>query len=402
MVVLSHILGFPRIGLHRELKKAQENYWSGKINRSILLDIGKKIRILNWKQQKSAGLDLLTVGDFAWYDHVLNTSLMVNNVPFRHRDGNNDNDIDTLFRIGRGQAPTGKPAFASEMTKWFNTNYHYIVPEFTYGQTFQLGWTQLLDEVDEAIDLGYTVKPVLLGPISYLWLGKIKDENKFDRLSLLPNLILVYKKVLNELSIRNIEWVQIDEPILVLELSTIWKNSYLDTYKKLQGTIKLLLTTYFDSIGHHLDIITKLPVQGLHVDLVSGSDNINILHNCLPKHWILSAGIVNGRNIWRTDLYNWFKKLYPLINQRKFWVGSSCSLLHVPIDLNSEIYLNKEVKDWFSFALQKCMELNKLCIALNQPNNNKQENLNKYNIPINNRFNSNKVNNQDVQIRLKK
>ena len=183
MTILNHTLGFPRVGLRRELKKAQESYWAGNSTREELLAVGRELRARHWDQQKQAGIDLLPVGDFAWYDHVLTTSLLLGNVPARHQNKDGSVDIDTLFRIGRGRAPTGEPAAAAEMTKWFNTNYHYMVPEFVKGQQFKLTWTQLLEEVDEALALGHNVKPVLLGPVTYLWLGKVKGE-QFDRLSL--------------------------------------------------------------------------------------------------------------------------------------------------------------------------------------------------------------------------
>ncbi|PLK57938.1 5-methyltetrahydropteroyltriglutamate--homocysteine S-methyltransferase [Candidatus Palibaumannia cicadellinicola] len=401
MMILSHTLGFPRIGLHRELKIAQENYWAGNITQQQLLDTGRELRARHWQQQKDAGVDMLPVGDFAWYDHVLTTSLMLDNVPIRHRNGDKPSDIDTLFRICRGSAPTGKPALASEMTKWFNTNYHYIVPEFTIGQTFHLGWTQLLEEVDEALALGYRVKPVLLGPISYLWLGKVKGTS-FDRLSLLSVLLPVYQQVLAELTKRNVDWVQIDEPALILELPPAWCYAYYKAYEALQGYSKLLLTTYFDSIAHQLEIITKLSVQGLHVDLIAGDDDLKTLHNHLPSDWVLSAGVINGRNIWRANLQSKFEQLRSLANQRKLWVGSSCSLLHSPIDLSVETSIDKEVKSWFAFSIQKCAELGLLRSALNQQDDTQyQAKLADYSAPIRARKESNQVTNPQVQARLK-
>ncbi|UVK79424.1 MAG: cobalamin-independent homocysteine transmethylase [Sodalis sp. Ffu] len=400
MTILSHTLGFPRIGLHRELKKAQESYWSDNISQKLLLKIGSELRVRHWQQQKNAGIDLLPVGDFAWYDHVLTTSLMMNNVQTRHRyNGYTDNNIDTLFRICRGGKSNNEPSAASEMTKWFNTNYHYIVPEFTIGQQFSLGWTQLLDEVDEALALKYQIKPVLLGPLSYLWLGKVKGKT-FDRLSLLPALLPVYQQILGKLVKRRVSWVQIDEPALVLELPTAWREAYRDAYTQLQGQTKLLLTTYFDSINHHLDIITTLPVQGLHVDLVAGHDDLNALHRQLPADWVLSAGIINGRNVWRADLQRWFEQLRPLVGQRELWVGSSCSLLHSPIDLNSETQLDDEVKSWLAFALQKCTELGLLRAALNQPDDEQQAALIDYSAPIRAYLHSSKKHNPQVKKRL--
>ncbi|KFD21251.1 MULTISPECIES: 5-methyltetrahydropteroyltriglutamate--homocysteine S-methyltransferase [Tatumella] len=398
MTIQNHTLGFPRVGLQRELKKAQESYWAGKSSQQDLLETGRELRARHWQQQKDAGVDIVPVGDFAWYDHVLTTSLLLGNVPARHRNADGSVDLDTLFRIGRGRAPTGEPAAAAEMTKWFNTNYHYMVPEFTKGQSFKLAWTQLLDEVDEAQALGHNVKPVLLGPVTYLWLGKVKGE-QFDRLSLLNDILPVYKQVLAELAKRGVEWVQIDEPALSLELPAEWLAAFKPAYDALQGQTKLLLTTYFDSIGQNLSVIRELAVQGLHVDLVHGRDDIQALNAQLPEAWLLSVGVINGRNVWRADLSRWFERLQPLVAQRKnLWIGTSCSLLHSPIDLSTETRLDEEVKSWFSFALQKCGELSLLSTALN---NNDPASLESWSAPIRARENSSRVHNSAVGNRLK-
>ncbi|WP_368900234.1 5-methyltetrahydropteroyltriglutamate--homocysteine S-methyltransferase [Mixta calida] len=397
MTILNHTLGFPRVGLRRELKKAQESYWAGNSSQEELLAVGRELRACHWQQQKDAGVDIVPVGDFAWYDHVLTTSLLLGNVPARHQNKNGAVDLDTLFRIGRGRAPTGEPAAAAEMTKWFNTNYHYMVPEFTKGQQFRLSWTQLLDEVDEALALGHKVKPVLLGPVTYLWLGKVKGE-QFDRLSLLNDILPVYQQVLAELAKRDIEWVQIDEPALVLELPQAWLEAFKPAYQALQGHSKLLLTTYFDSIGQNIATIRELPVQGLHVDLVHGKDDAATLNAQLPSSWLLSLGVINGRNVWRADLSSWFTRLQPLAAQRQqLWIGSSCSLLHSPIDLNTETRLDDEVKSWFSFALQKCGELALLSKALN---NNDAASLEAWSAPIRARRSSTRVHNAAVAQRL--
>ncbi len=399
MTILNHTLGFPRVGLKRELKKAQESYWAGNSTQEELLNVGRELRARHWQQQQQAGVDLVPVGDFAWYDHVLTTSLLLGNIPERHQNADGSIDLDTLFRIGRGRAPTGTPAAAAEMTKWFNTNYHYMVPEFQQGQQFKLGWTQLLDEVDEALALGHKIKPVLLGPVTYLWLGKVKGE-QFDRLSLLKDILPVYQQVLAELAKRGIEWVQIDEPALVLELPQEWLDAYQPAYQALQGQVKLLLTTYFDSIGHNLDTIRDLPVQGLHVDVVAGQDDITDLNAKLPKEWLLSLGVINGRNVWRADLSHWFERLQPLVNSRPLWLGSSCSLLHSPIDLSEETRLDAEVKSWFAFALQKCAELALLTQALNAPTEAKLAELAAYSAPIRARRASSRVHNAQVEQRL--
>ncbi|GKV87491.1 5-methyltetrahydropteroyltriglutamate--homocysteine methyltransferase [Pectobacterium carotovorum subsp. carotovorum] len=396
MAIVNHTLGFPRVGLRRELKKAQESYWAGNATQEELLTVGRELRARHWQQQKDAGVDLLPVGDFAWYDHVLTTSLLLGNVPARHQNEDGSVDLDTLFRIGRGRAPTGQPAAAAEMTKWFNTNYHYMVPEFTKGQQFKLTWTQLLDEVDEALALGHKVKPVLLGPVTYLWLGKVKGE-QFDRLSLLQDILPVYQQVLAELAKRGIEWVQIDEPALALELSQEWLAAFKPAYDALQGQVKLLLTTYFDSISQNLETIKALPVQGLHIDLVHGKDDAATLSAQLPANWVLSLGVINGRNVWRADLSSWFERLQPLVGTRDLWLGSSCSLLHSPIDLSVEVRLDDEVKSWFAFAIQKCAELSLLSQALNSGNGQALE---AYSAPIRARRTSTRVNNAAVAQRL--
>lgn len=397
MTILNHTLGFPRIGLRRELKKAQESYWAGNSTQEALLATGRELRARHWQQQQAAGVDLLPVGDFAWYDHVLTTSLMLGNVPARHQNKAGKVDLDTLFRIARGRAPTGEPAAAAEMTKWFNTNYHYMVPEFTRGQQFSLSWHQLLDEVDEALALGHKIKPVLLGPVTYLWLGKVKGES-FDRLSLLQDILPVYQQVLDGLAQRGVEWVQIDEPALVLELPQAWLEAFKPAYAALNGRCKLLLTTYFDSVSHNLDTVRQLPVQGLHVDLIHGRDDIVALNQQLPADWLLSLGVINGRNVWRADLTQWFERLQPLQAQRKqLWIGSSCSLLHSPIDLSVETRLDEEVKSWFAFALQKCAELALLSNALN---NNNGTALETWSAPVRARRHSGRVHNAAVGERL--
>lgn len=399
MTIRNHTLGFPRIGLDRELKKAQENYWAGKISQEELVTVGKALRARHWQQQADAGVELLPVGDFAWYDQVLGTSLLLGNVPPRHRNEDGSLDLDTLFRVARGRAPTGKPVAASEMTKWFNTNYHYIVPEFQQGQSFTFAWKELLEEVDEALALGHKVKPVLLGPVTYLWLGKVKGP-EFDRLTLLKDILPIYQQVISALKEKGIEWVQIDEPVLVLDLPVEWQNAYQTAYQALTGQVKLLLTTYFDGISHHLDIIKNLPVNGLHVDISAGQDDLQHLHQALPKDWVLSLGAINGRNVWKADLSTRYQQVIALKDKRPLWIGTSCSLLHSPIDLNAETKLDDEVKSWFAFAVQKCEEVALLANALNAPDGEYDEQLAQYSAPIRQRQHSTRVHNATVEARL--
>lgn len=366
MSVLSHILGFPRIGLNRELKKGQESYWKKEISYRDLTKIGYELRNKNWLKQKKLGLDFITVGDFAWYDHVLTMSMMLGNIPKRFEKLNykKEKKLDLLFSIARGITKNEKSIIASDMTKWFNTNYHYIVPEFFKDQKFFLGWNQLFNEVKEALLLKIRIKVVLIGPITYLWLGKIKGEN-FNKLDLLQSILPVYKEIFIKLKNLGVDWIQIDEPALACDLSEKWKESYSIAYKYLIGLNNLLLTTYFGSISHNLDIIRKLPIQGLHVDLIHGKYNLNLLNSSIPKSWVLSLGVINGRNIWKSNLLNWFNVLSPITKIRKnIWISSSCSLLHVPIDVLKEKKLELKLKNCFSFAIQKCEEIYLLSQAL--------------------------------------
>lgn len=374
MTILNHILGFPRIGVKRELKKALENYWIGKINKKELFEIGYKLRIKHWTQQKDSGMNFITVGDFAWYDHVLTTSMMLGNIPERHIKIKKNIDIDTMFDVSRGKKIILKNnktlnLFPSAMKKWFNTNYHYIVPEFTQTQNFSLSWLQIIEEIDEAISLGFNnIKPVLIGPITYLWLGKEQNKN-FDKLSLLNKILPIYKEILKKISERQISWIQIDEPILTMELSHKWIESFHYAYNFLKSSIKILLTTYFGDIQHNLKEIINLPIEGLHIDLINGKYKENFFKK-IPKKWIISLGIVNGRNIWRTNLNKWFEFIKKVKKYHiNMWISSSCSLLHCPFDVKIEKkYLNKEVYNWFSFALQKCEEISLLTKALNDNN----------------------------------
>ena len=357
-MITTHNLGFPRIGANRELKKAQESYWRGDFSREELLEEGRRLRKRHWKLQQESGLHLIPTGDFAWYDQVLNHSLMLGAVPKRFSEADPDN-IDTLFRMARGRAPTGEPAAACEMTKWFDTNYHYIVPELYKGQQFQLANTSILDETTEAIEQGFRAKPVLIGPLTWLWLGKVKGE-PFERLELLDNVVEVYGQVLAKLSEMNVEWVQIDEPILVLDLPQEWNQAFESVYNRLQsGNVKILLASYFGGLNGTTTTVVNLPVDGLHIDLVRDPDQLPALLDRLPAYKVLSAGVVNGRNVWRSDLKHILQQLKEAEERLgdRLWLAPSCSLLHVPVDLENETELDDELKSWFAFAKQKCEEV---------------------------------------------
>ncbi len=359
MTTTTHILGYPRIGEKRELKFAQEKYWRGEIDQAELKKVGAELRHKNWQTQASAGLSFAVAGDFAWYDHVLTTTLLLGHVPKRHRHG--FPDLDTLFRVGRGQSQSScacHGAAASDMTKWFNTNYHYIVPEFSKEDTFEVSWPQLFEEVNEAVQAGHKVKPVLLGPLSYLYLGK-EIEDGFDRLTLLPRLLTAYQAILAKLAKQGVEWVQIDEPILALELEKSWLDAFKLAYQVIRSDVKVLLTTYFDSVVDSLDRIVELSVDGLHVDLSAAPEQLDAVLAKLPQNWVLSLGVVNGRNVWRSDVKTQLARLQPVkaVLGERLWVASSCSLLHSPVDLELEAGLSAEVRSWFAFAKQKVSEV---------------------------------------------
>ncbi|MCL6703561.1 5-methyltetrahydropteroyltriglutamate--homocysteine S-methyltransferase [Pseudomonas sp. T1.Ur] len=377
-MALAHTLGFPRIGADRELKKALEAYWKGDLAPTALQAVGRELRARHWQLQKDTGIDLLPVGDFAWYDQVLSHSLTLGAVPPRFHGTLDDQGrptLDTLFAMARGAttrccgAGHGQAPYAQELTKWFDTNYHYLVPEFSADQAFTLSWEQLFDEVDEAHALGHRVKPVIIGPLTYLWLGKAKGDD-FDKLDLLERLLPVYGEILNRLKAQGVEWVQIDEPILTLDLPLVWKSAFERAYHILQySPLKKLVATYFSGLEDNLGLAVSLPVDGLHIDAVRAPEQLGQVLDRLPTYKILSVGLVNGRNVWRCELEQALAQLRPA--QERFgdnlWVSTSCSLLHSPVDLEREDKLDPELKSWLAFAVQKCGEVAVLRDALNDP-----------------------------------
>ncbi|PTU74047.1 5-methyltetrahydropteroyltriglutamate--homocysteine S-methyltransferase [Pseudomonas mangrovi] len=384
-MALAHNLGFPRIGRDRELKKALEAHWRGELDEAGLREVGRQLRAAHWQLQKDAGIQLLPVGDFAWYDQVLTHSLTFGVIPARFRDDSSVRPtLQTLFAMARGTgaggsqrccgASHGQPVFAQELTKWFDTNYHYLVPEFTADQQFELSWEQLFEEVDEALALGHAVKPVLIGPLTYLWLGKAKgatdSEQDFDKLDLLERLLPLYGQIFQRLAAQGVEWVQIDEPILALDLPQDWKNAFERAYNLLQkDPLKKLLATYFGGLEDNLGLAAGLPVDGLHIDLVRAPEQYPIILDRLPAYKVLSLGLVNGRNVWRCDLEKNLeiaRDAQERLGQR-LWLAPSCSLLHSPVDLTREDQLDAELKSWLSFAVQKCAEVAILARALNEP-----------------------------------
>jgi len=376
-MALAHNLGFPRIGADRELKKALEAYWKGDIDQAALKDVGRQLRATHWQLQKDAGIDLLPVGDFAWYDQVLTHSLTFGVIPPRFvatLDEQRRPTLDTLFGMARGASHSccgehGKGQHAQELTKWFDTNYHYLVPEFSLDQRFELSWHELFEETAEALALGHKVKPVIIGPLTYLWLGKAKG-NAFDKLELLENLLPVYADILSRLAEQGVEWVQLAAPIRSLDLPQEWKNAFERAYHILQySPLKKLVATYFSGLEDNLGLAVGLPVDGLHVDLVRAPDQLHAILDRLPTYKVLSLGLVNGRNVWRCDLENALAQLQEAEERfgDNLWVAGSCSLLHSPVDLDRETKLDAELISWLAFAKQKCAEIAVLRDALNIP-----------------------------------
>ncbi|MCV6639190.1 5-methyltetrahydropteroyltriglutamate--homocysteine S-methyltransferase [Candidatus Albibeggiatoa sp. nov. NOAA] len=362
----AHILGFPRIGIKRELKKAVEAYWHGKTQREDLEQTAKALRARHWQLQQDAGLDFVTVNDFSYYDHVLDMSVTLGVIPARYEHQGGNADLDTMFRMARGRAPSGKDTIAGEMTKWFDTNYHYIVPEFYPDQGFSLSSTKLFDEVTEAQQAGHKVKPVLISPLTYLWLGKTKKAD-FDKLSLLEQVLPVYREILQKLKAQGVEWVQFDEPILALDLPTEWQAAIEQAYASLaQSGVNILVASYFGALEDNLQVATRLPVQALHIDIVRAPEQLQNVVDALPETMALSVGVTNGRNIWKADLNQCLAILEPLKQQLgdRLWVSASCSLLHSPVDLDAEKRMNPAIKAWLAFATQKLRELQLLKSAL--------------------------------------
>lgn len=385
-MIRTHILGFPRMGAQRELKHALERHWRGEIDAEALQAAGRDLRARHWTLQREAGLDFVTVGDFAYYDHVANHIQMFGCEPERFDFSGEEPELARYFTMAR--SAVGKPVAgaacvhadhehedaqsqggrALEMTKWFDTNYHYLVPEFGPSTTFRLASHRLLDEVAEAQALGHAVKPVLLGPLSFLWLGKEKAAG-FDRLELLDALLPVYAELLNRLATAGVQWVQIDEPILGLDLPAAWVSAFERAYHTLKATkVALMLATYFSPLEEHLSLACKLPVAGLHVDGVRAAHELQAVLDWLPQHKELSIGIVDGRNVWRTDLDRALAQLRPALESRhgSLWLAPSCSLLHVPLGLADDAALDPELRTWLAGAREKLDELQLLKRALSE------------------------------------
>lgn len=360
----THILGFPRIGAKRELKFAQEAFWRGEIDEAALRRVAADLRSTHWQRQADAGIDIAAAGDFAYYDQMLGMSALLGALPSRFGFDARHLTLAQYYELARGNA--SQPAM--EMTKWFDTNYHYLVPELTEDSRFDGGTTWFFDEIDQALAQGRPIKPVLIGPVTWLWLSKTHQPG-FDRLTLLPSLARAYRDILVQLRERGIEWVQIDEPALCLDLDDRWLDAYDIAYAALADCgVKLLLATYFDSAADHAQRAAALPVHGFHIDLVRAPSQLDSWLRVLPADAVLSAGVIDGRNVWRADLRAILATLAPLHRRLgdRLWLAPSCSLLHVPVSLEPETRLDAEIRGWLSFATEKLEELRVLAVALNR------------------------------------
>jgi 5-methyltetrahydropteroyltriglutamate--homocysteine methyltransferase len=371
MAIPATNLGFPRVGPHRELKRVLEGYWAGRLTADELEAAASDLRRERWARQLELGLDHVPSNDFSLYDHVLDTAVMVGAVPDRYRGKSNGVDLDTYFAMARGGELHDRPVAALEMTKWFDTNYHFIVPELAAGQRFEYDGTKALTEFREAAELGITTRPVLLGPISFLVLAKQRDSQTSKIAALLPALVSVYEAVLAELEAAGAQWVQIDEPALCLDLDVEIVDAFGPTYERLvrsAPTISTLVATYFSGLRNNRATAFSLPVAALHLDLISEPSQLDAALDEAPESLALSLGVVDGRNIWRADLDAVLARLERArdrIGSDRLLIAPSCSVLHIPLDLELETDLDPELRSWLSFAVQRLEEVVALACALN-------------------------------------
>jgi len=403
-------LGFPRIGAQRELKRAVEKFWSGKIEGAELLKVCRELRAAHWRLQQAAGIEHIPSNDFSMYDQVLDTTAMVGAIPKRYGWSGENVDASTYFAMARG-GKGGKSVTAStegvsalEMTKWFDTNYHYLVPEFEAQQKFKLASTKPVDEYLEAKSLGVETRPVILGPVSFLLLGKTWEE-QVDPLSLLDSLLPVYTEVLSKLATAGAKWVQIDEPCLVLDLTEAQRGAFQKAYDVLSekiGGLKIALTTYFGHLRENLKMAISLPVAALHIDLVRAPERLEEVLDLLPAETSLSIGVIDGRNIWKNDFEKslaLIEKTVDRIGSERTLIGASCSLLHSPVDLDNETALEVELKQWMAYAKQKLREIGILTQCVNQGRESVSRELTENQTAMSARRNSSRVHRQDVKQR---
>ncbi len=397
-------LGFPRIGANRELKKAIESYWKGAISIDELKQISSEIKSKNWQTQEAAGIHFVPSNDFSFYDQILDSIALFGAIPDRFKFEGGNVDLDLLFAMARGAQKDGIDVTAMEMTKWFDTNYHYIVAEFNKNQEFRLSSAKIFNDYLEAKNLGIETRPTIIGPVSFLLLGKTTED--FNKLDLLENLLSAYQEVFVKLQEIGVKEVQIDEPFLVTDLSAEAIKSYISAYQKIKqfaGNIKINLATYFDTLGDNAELAFNLGTDSVHIDLVRAPEQFEEALNLVKPDQSLSLGLVDGRNIWINNLENSIsiaKKAVEKLGANRVIIAPSCQLLHVPVDLNSEKALDAELKTWLVFATQKLAEI--VIIAKAADGEKEQVNneiaANKKAIAA--RKTSTRINNLDVQKRV--
>ncbi len=416
MSVLATNLGFPRIGAQRELKKALESYWRGQSSKEALFAAAAQLRERHWKLQQAAGLDHIPSNDFSLYDHILDLSCMLGCVPERYGWQGGDIDLDLYFAMARGRQSGGQDLTAMEMSKWFDTNYHYLVPEFSADQTFKLSSSKLFDEYSQAQALGIQTRPVLVGPLTYVTLGKKRAGADYCRSTLIPKVAPVYVEALRKLQSLGAEWVQIDEPALALDLREQYREAGSVAYRDIAAAVpglKILLTTYFDGLRDNTDLTFSLPVAGVHLDLCRGPGQANTLANkaddilatALAKAGdkVLSLGVVDGRNIWKNDVslsLSRIERAVVKLGKDRVFVAPGCSLLHTPVDLAAEQQLDPVIANWLAFAAQKLGEIATLARGANRGRDAIADELNASDAVRRHRAGSPDIHNQEVKRRL--
>lgn len=352
-----HLSGYPRVGAKRELKFAVEAYWKGAKSEAELQETAAEIRRLNWATQKAAGADLVPVGDFSFYDHVLDLLCTLGGIPSRFGFDAANLTLEQYFQLARGNATQ----MAMEMTKWFDTNYHFIVPEWSADTSFKVNAKNLIAQIKEAKAQGHDIKPTLVGPITLTYLGKKKEDFgcRIEKI-LLPKLLPAYAQLLRELAAEGVDWIQIDEPILATDVAQVWLDAFAPVYKELANTgVRIILGTYFAGVAEHVKLLGSLPVHGVHIDCVRAPEQLVVFAEQFPTNKVLSVGLIDGRNVWKANLTQVIDTLEPVKAkfQNNLWIAPSCSLLHSPQDLAVEEKLNGEIKSWMAFAAQKLVEL---------------------------------------------
>ena len=352
----NYVIGFPRIGEKRELKKVLEDYWAKKVDFSEVKYVAENLRKRHWTYQKEAKIDFIASNDFSLYDNMLDTTILLGAIPkrFQHLK-----DEELYFAMARGN----QDCIAMEMTKWFNTNYHYIVPEISKDTTFKLNSKKVIEEYKEALELGINTKINLIGAITYLGLSKSVDNS--DLFAHISSVVKVYKELLEEISKLNSEVVvQFDEPLFVKDLEpkvlSLLKPVY-DELSNVSTNIKIVVTTYFEHSNEATKILVNTPIWALGLDFIHGVKNLESLEFIKNSNKVLIAGVIDGRNIWKSnfeDKLNLLNKISNVVSKDNIIVGTSCSLLHVPFTLSYEDNLDKEIKSWLAFANEKLKELN--------------------------------------------